>query len=72
MLVIVQHDKPERGDQAVGVVAGDDVHRLVLQRAIKQSQVHDPWRFRELQTIGADQALISVLALEKFVSHSQA
>ena len=37
MLVIVEHDKPKRRDQAVGVVAGDDVHGLVLQRAIEQS-----------------------------------
>ena len=37
MFVVFEHNKPQRRDQAVGVVAGDDVHGFVLQRAVEQS-----------------------------------
>ncbi len=51
MLVILKHRQVERFDRAIRRIAGDDVHLAPIQRTIEQSQIHEPGRPIELQSV---------------------
>src|SRR6202142_2548738 len=70
VLVVTEHEQVERGDEAVGRVAGDEVNLGVLESAGEEAEVHDAGRGGEAQAVGCDQALIAVGTLHEFVAES--
>src|SRR6202790_3643479 len=58
--VVLQDDHAERDDEAVRGTPRDDVHLMLLERPIKQTQVHDAWRGSELESIRAREAGVPV------------
>src|ERR1700737_953173 len=48
-MVVVERDKAERVDQAVGGIAGDKVDLSRSQGAVGEAEVHRAWRLRELE-----------------------
>src|SRR5579863_5559967 len=70
--VVLEDGHVERGDQSVGRAARNQIHLLLLQSAIEQPQIHDARRRRELESVGARQALIPVGPLHELVAESGA
>src|SRR2546426_3261549 len=68
MLVILEHGEAESCDQAVGRVAGHQVHLFFDQASVEQPEVHNPGRGGELQAVRPCQALEAVRALHEFVT----
>ena len=56
MLVVLKDCQVEGFDGAIGRVAGDDIYLAAIQRAVEQSQIHEPGRAVELQAVGLLQA----------------
>ena len=68
MPVIFQHEQVERRDEAVGVVARNQIDLLLFERSGDQTEIHDARRLRKAQAVGCDQALVAVRPLHEFVS----
>ena len=72
VFVVFEDEQVERGDEAVGGVAGDQVYLLFFEGAGQQAQIHDARRVGEVQAVGGDQALVAVGTLHEFVAESGA
>jgi len=68
--IVGQSDKAKGVNQAVGGVAGDDVHLMIDERAVDEAEVHDSGGFSEMEMIAIAPAAETVLALEEFVAHA--
>ena len=65
--IIFEHGKIECGDQAVGRIAGHQIHLLLAQRSIQEAQVHSPGSSGKLQAVGLSESLEPVRAFHEFV-----
>src|SRR6266404_2354855 len=68
--VVFENEKVEGGDQAIGVVAGDQVNLMLFEGARNQAEIHDARRFCEAQAVGCDQAFVSIGSFHEFVTES--
>src|SRR5690242_787972 len=72
MAVIFEDDHSERDDEPIGRTAGDHIYLMFLERPVKQTEIHDVRRRRELQAIDARQTWIAVRAFHELVAESGA
>ena len=72
VLVVLEDEKIERRNQAIGGVSGGEVDLLFFESAGEQPKIHDARRLGEAQTVGCRQSLIAVGALHEFVAESGA
>ncbi len=72
MFVVFENEQVQRGDQAVGGVAGDQIDLLVFQGAGQQAQVHDLRRAGEMQAVGGGKSFVAVGTLHEFVAETGA
>ncbi len=72
MAVIGEGDEAEGVDEAVGGVAGDDVHLMIGEGAVDQAEVHDFGGFGEMEAVVLREAGKTVGALEEFVADAGA
>ncbi len=70
--VVLESDKAEGINEAVGRVAGDDVHLMIDEGTINKAEVHDFGRSCEMEIVAVAPAAEAVGALEKFVADARA
>ncbi len=66
--VVSEGDEPEGVDEAVGGVAGDDVHLMIDEGAVDEAEVHDFGGLGKMETVVFAEAAETVGALEEFVA----
>src|ERR1700692_626753 len=72
MAVIFQDHQMQRVDDAVGGVAGHNVHFVILQRAINQAEVHHAGLLAESQAVALAPSTKTIRALQKFKPNADA
>src|SRR5580693_9418169 len=72
MFVVFEDKQVERGNQAIGSVAGDQIDLLVLQGASEKAEIHDLRRGGEVQAVGGHQSFVAIGTFHEFVTESGA
>ena len=70
--VVGERNETQRINEAVGGVAGDDVHLMVEEGAINKAEVHDARRSRESKSVAIAPAAEAVGAFEKLIADADA
>ena len=70
LFVILENGQIERGDQAIGHIARDQVHLVIFQGAREKAEIHDARWHGELQAVSCDQPFIAIRALHEFVAEA--
>jgi hypothetical protein len=70
--IVREGHEPEGVDEAVGGVAGDDVHLMIDESAVDEAEVHDFGRFGKVETVAGAEPGEAVGALEEFVTDAGA
>ena len=66
--VVFEGDEAEGVDEAVGGVAGDDVHLMIHERTVDEPEVHHFGRLGEMEIVAVAPAAEAVGALEEFIA----
>src|SRR5690242_8708074 len=72
MMVVGKSDEPERVDEPISGIAGDDVHLVINQGAVDEAEVHYFRGLGEMQIVACCQSGKTVGAFKKFVTNSGA
>jgi hypothetical protein len=70
--VIFERNEMEGFEEAVGGIAGDDVHLMLDESAIEEAEVHDVGRRGEMKIVAGRPAGKAVGAFEEFVADADA
>jgi hypothetical protein len=70
--VVDKRNEAERVNEAVGGVAGDNVHLMVEEGAVNEPEIHDVGRRREAERVAITPAAEAVGALEEFIADADA
>ena len=66
--VVSEGDEPEGVDEAVGGIAGDDVHLMIDEGAVDEAEVHDFGGFGKMKAVVFAEAGETIGALEEFIA----
>jgi len=70
--VVLEGEELESSDEAVGGVAGDDIHLMIDEGAIEEAEVHDVGIGSEVEMVAVGPAAEAVGTLEEFVASADA
>src|SRR5580692_5685960 len=68
MVVVFENKQIQSGNQAVRLVAGNQVHLLVFQSSREQAKIHDSRRLGKAQTVSCRETFVAVRTLHEFIT----